>query len=376
MPTQEEVNIEGYVEYAAGMTIFLTRVLGRILLVGVGGLTWDDVFTVVAAAFWTTDLVILHYIGVYGSSVGQTTESALLLDDVTVESFRIGDKLTFASWCCYVCLIWSMKGIVLWYYDRMTLNLWQNVLSKWMRWFTLSTFIIAMLFQFTLCVPIQRAWQVKPYPSDKCVFRKENYIAYPILSIVSDLGIMAIPLPLIWQAKIEIKRKIILCVFFASGIFIIIATLLRTIYSLGSLTDLLVATQWATREYLVTAFVVSAPAIKPLFSRRLWGLRMSTNRSGTGYSDHYGSNASGLRSGKGSKGTGHSVVIESQGGENSASGKAFEMSRGWSRKSNNPRLRLPSEPSQEHIVQDSDEEAGIHVTDTYTISSEERRAKE
>ncbi|KAK6952055.1 hypothetical protein Daesc_006584 [Daldinia eschscholtzii] len=255
------------------------------------------------------------------------------------------------------------------------MNLWQNKLAKWIRWATLTTFIIAILFQFTLCTPIELAWQVKPYPSDKCVFRKENYILYPILSIISDFGIMAIPLPLLWQVKIPVYRKLILGLFFSSGIFIIVATLLRTVYSLRSLLDLLVATQWATREYVVTAFVVSAPAIKPLFSRRLWGLHVSTLRSGT-----YGSNGSGLRSGKGLRGNSHSVVVESQNraghtGEGTSSGKAFELSRGWSKKPGNQKIKLPSEASQEHFAKYSDEETGIHVTETFTVSSEENSGK-
>ncbi|OTA98954.1 hypothetical protein M426DRAFT_68774 [Hypoxylon sp. CI-4A] len=373
---QEATDIEGYTEYAFGMLIFLTRLFTRVMLVGVRGLYWDDLFTVVAIAFWTTDLVILKYIGVYGSSVGQTFESAAQLTDAQVESFRIGDKLTFASWNCYICLIWSMKGVVLFYYDRMTLNLWQNKLAKWVRFGSLGTFTIAFLFQYLLCTPIELAWQVKPYPGDKCVFRAQNYVVYPILSIISDLGIMAIPLPLLWQVKISITRKLILGFLFSSGIFIIIATLLRTVYSLRSILDLLVATQWATREYLVTAFVVSAPAIKPLFSRRLWGLHGSTAHSNT-----YGSNGSGLRSTKGSKANSHSVVVEShKRGEQSAgsgTGKAFEMpSRGWPGKEKNGRIRLPSEASQEHIVQyPSDEEAGIYVTETFTVSTEDRKGQ-
>ncbi|KAI1106031.1 hypothetical protein F4804DRAFT_81846 [Jackrogersella minutella] len=383
MTTQEDVNIESYTEYSLGMTIFLTRLFTRIMLVGIRGLYWDDLFTCVAIAFWTADLVILKYIGVYGSSVGQTFETAAQLNAVQVESFRIGDKLTFASWNCYICLIWSMKAVVLFYYDRLTMNLWQNKLAKWVRIGTLITFSVAFIFQYTLCTPVELAWQVKPYPGDKCVFRRENYILFPILSIMSDLGIMAIPLPLLWQVKISLGRKLVLGFLFSSGIFIIIATLLRTVYSLRSLLDLLVATQWATREYLVTAFVVSAPAIKPLFSRRLWGLKGSTvtGTSGRYGSGRYGSGGSGLRSGKGSKAHTHSVVVESPHAQQSSSSskdkdpKAFEMpSRAWpGRKGNNDKIRLPSEASQEHFVHYSDEEAGIYVTETFTVSSEERK---
>lgn len=190
---------------------------------------------------------------------------------------------------------------------------------------------------------------------------------------------MAIPLPLLWQAQLPIGRKLILGVFFASGIFIIIATLLRTFYALRSLTDLLIATQWATREYLITAIVVSAPAIKPLFSRRLWGLKTSKNRSGHGYGSYQNSHGSGLRPTKTSKVDGHSTVVESRGrdhSESSGAGKGFEMS--WSRKGNSPMIRLPSETSQERLANyngSSDEETGINVTDTYMVSSYDHQEK-
>lgn len=82
----------------------------------------------------------------------------------------------------------------------------------------------------------------------------------------------------------------------------------------------------------------------------------------------------------GSKADGHSTVIESRNRSEqsgtSASGKAFEMH--WSRKGGNQKIRLPSEASQEHIVgysRSSDEEAGIHVTETYGVSSSDPKDK-
>lgn len=99
----------------------------------------------------------------------------------------------------------------------------------------------------------------------------------------------------------------------------------------------------------------------------------------TGSGDRYGSGGSALRSGKGSKGVSHSVSVETQNNAgnsgSSAGGKAFEMpARGWpGRKGSNAKIRLPSEASQEHFVNYSDEEAGIYVTETFTVSSEERK---
>lgn len=47
--TQLDVDIESYTEYTIGMIVFLTRLGGRVFLVGFRGLALDDVFTVVAA---------------------------------------------------------------------------------------------------------------------------------------------------------------------------------------------------------------------------------------------------------------------------------------------------------------------------------------
>lgn len=66
----------------------------------------------------------------FGNSVGQTLKTAEQLDDATVESFRVGDKLTFASWCNYICLIWSMKGIILCFYQRMVRFKFHNIYDK------------------------------------------------------------------------------------------------------------------------------------------------------------------------------------------------------------------------------------------------------
>lgn len=77
---------------------------------------------------WTSNVIILLYIGRVGSSIGQTYETSLQLDDATVESFRVGDKLTFASWCNYLCLTYSMKGIILFFYQRLVRHPYRHTL--------------------------------------------------------------------------------------------------------------------------------------------------------------------------------------------------------------------------------------------------------
>lgn len=144
---QGHVDAELYIEYCFGFLILFVRLAGRTVLYGFGGLAWDDLCTFVTMVrirrplsrlsrtsspdkvivsdgrvlqfFWTSELAILVNMDDYGNSIGLTEEELLLLDDVTKHDYRIGDKLHFASWMAYIVLIWSMKGIIIFNYDRL-----------------------------------------------------------------------------------------------------------------------------------------------------------------------------------------------------------------------------------------------------------------
>lgn len=73
----------------------------------------------VLQVFWTSELAILVMMGHYGNSIGLTEKESLLLDEATKHDYRIGDKLHFVSWIAYIVLMWSMKGIIIFNYDRL-----------------------------------------------------------------------------------------------------------------------------------------------------------------------------------------------------------------------------------------------------------------
>lgn len=53
-----------------------------------------------------------------------------------------------------------------------------------------------------------------------------------VLNLVTDICIMAIPAPVILPLKMTLWRKIGLVLLFGGGIFIMVATILRTTFSL------------------------------------------------------------------------------------------------------------------------------------------------
>jgi hypothetical protein len=105
---------------------------------------------------------------------------------------------------------------------------------------------------------------------DACALRNLNYYLVSFFNASSDLAIISVPLPIIFKAKIPIWRRMLLALLLCSGVFVIIATILRAYYSLQSLTTLPVAAGWTSRETFAAAVAVSIPGIKPMLSQTTW----------------------------------------------------------------------------------------------------------
>ena len=124
-------------------------------------------------------------------------------------------------------------------------------------------------------------------PGD-CTVREPDYYVIGALNVISDLAVMAIPMPLLWKVSIPLTRKLMLGSIFALGFFVIIATILRAYYSLVSLDTLPVALGWASRETFFATLAATAPGIKPLFSKSGWVRATSHGQSyGYGRNDKY-----------------------------------------------------------------------------------------
>lgn len=130
----------------------------------------------------------------------------------------------------------------------------------------------------------------------------------------TDFALLCIPLPLLWKVQIPITRKLAIGVLLCSGIFIIVAAILRCVLSLESIEGINVSTIWAIRETVdqppfpihsisfslqqpltflpqfVGIIAVNAACIRPLFSKARW---LSSNRGQSSNYRKYGGNSSG-----------------------------------------------------------------------------------
>ncbi|KAK2806825.1 hypothetical protein FQN50_005687 [Emmonsiellopsis sp. PD_5] len=235
----------------------------------------------------------------YGTNVGLTSETALLLPPEKVRDFTLGSKCLYVAWIFYMTLTWALKGVLLTLYNRLT----------------------------------------------------------------CDLGIMAIPLPILFSARLEFRRKLVLILLFSSGLFVIVTVILRLIFSFGDINSITTAGMWAMRETFVAIIVVTAPGIKPLFNKAHW-IKSSSNGAGSkmpGSQSLFNSNNI-SRAG---------VLTTIEADESRTTNRQYyELSSGkWPRKSMKG-TAPPSDSSQEHIVVDNGNANAIHVITEYRLDHE------
>ncbi|KAK2797919.1 hypothetical protein FQN50_009015 [Emmonsiellopsis sp. PD_5] len=267
---------EAWAEYAVGIVILFTRIGYRCRLIG---RNWDgdDYFAAISVIFWTAELCMLELIGQYGSITGMTDEIALTLTEEEKRRIIIGSKCLLAGWCLYVTLIWCLKACMLFLYNRLTLNLSQQRAVKFTAVTCVLAYIATILVILTRCYPIQKTWQIYPYPGDACALNIPNYLALVVTNVVTDIMIIWIPLPLLWKVKVPLRRKLLFGAWLCTGIFIMIATLLRCIICLGDVASINLGTMF------VAIIAVNIPVLKTLFTR---SVRFAASKTGGSSAKH------------------------------------------------------------------------------------------
>ncbi|KAF4974677.1 hypothetical protein FZEAL_8448 [Fusarium zealandicum] len=281
---------EAWVEYGLGTLVLVLRYFARWKAVGFKGYQGDDYFAALALVFWTAELVMLELIGQNGTNIGITDEMGAKLSDAQIARLEFGSKCLMAGWNFYVTLIFCLKGVMICFYNRMTLGIWQRKLLIWTQYGTLIAYFGVIFAIWGHCTPIRKNWQVYPNPGDQCTLAVANYITLVVFNIVTDMLIVAIPIPLLWVVKLSITRKLIIGVLLCSGVFIMVAAIVRCVFSLRDIEGINTSTIWAIRETFVAIIAVNSAAIKPLFSASRWLIpsQGSSRDKTASYANRYG----------------------------------------------------------------------------------------
>ncbi|KAK4154913.1 hypothetical protein C8A00DRAFT_32269 [Chaetomidium leptoderma] len=138
------------------------------------------------------------------------------------------------------------------------------------------------------CTPVSRSWD--PAVAGTCLAPGPSFTAYAIVTIVSDVIVAVIPIPVLLQLKVNMGKKVGLIVIFLLGLFTTLCSVFRyqqidrIQFGDGNTTMLIV---WGVIEFNVGNVVSSLPFLAPIFLRK--AKQYTTKYSGSG--NNYGSGA-------------------------------------------------------------------------------------
>ncbi|KXS97376.1 hypothetical protein AC578_9605 [Pseudocercospora eumusae] len=266
--------------FAIGTVAISARSIVRLRTVHWSKLQGDDYLALAVWLCFLCDSVTITLIYYYGSNVDFTSEEISKMSQCQIDRIRLGSKMQLLAWYTYTALIWLLKSMMLCFFHRLMFGQNQHRLIKVLAVACALSYAAVFVTISCGCHPYSRNWKVRPLPPDKCTRKLQNFYVTTVLNVVTDAAILTIPLPLLWQLKVPLKRKIALTLLLGSGIFVITAALLRLSFTLTSLNALNINI-WGTRETIAGILAVNAPILKPIFYASFWRRGFDPSRTPT-----------------------------------------------------------------------------------------------
>ncbi|KAJ0124653.1 hypothetical protein N8I77_005653 [Diaporthe amygdali] len=189
--------------------------------------TGIDDWTALSAYIFLLAVSICHYLitAPYGYA-GQPQS------EFSVQQMRQFLMVLYADNICYTCCTVTVKLSILLLLRRIfttrpfriTTIVFAGILIVW--WITV------LCFQIFSCKPVHSFWDFTLQES--CIDTTKFYNGVAISNIIFDFALLILPLPMVWQLQMSIRRKFQVSFIFVLGGFTVICSILRT-HALGTL---------------------------------------------------------------------------------------------------------------------------------------------
>jgi hypothetical protein len=116
------------------------------------------------------------------------------------------------------------------FFKRVTGMVWRRSVAVFLRFinfFLISTLVAVVIATLAECQPFYHYWQVVPDPGASCRSGYANLITMGTCDVITDLLLVAFPVPIILMAQIPMKRKLGLVVLFCLSLFLVAITCYR-----------------------------------------------------------------------------------------------------------------------------------------------------
>ncbi len=198
----------------------------------------------------------VHVILIYGTNNVQT--AGVDYTQTELEHRSVGARLVLASRIFYAMFIWTSKLTMSEFLKRITIRIWRRsyeLTLRGVRIFLVATFFVVVISTLCECQPFDHYWQVQPDPGPHCRQGYGNLIAMGTCDVITDILLIAFPIPIIINSGQTWKRKFQLVSLFSLSIILIIVTLLRVPKVIEQHGRQQYRTVWASCEILASAAV-------------------------------------------------------------------------------------------------------------------------
>jgi hypothetical protein len=206
------------------LAIIIVRLCGR--YVRIERFFPEDKIVMLSVIPLTIRMVLVHFVLVFGTN---NTQTAGLTQD-QIDKRIIGSKLVLAARISYAIFIWTAKLTVCEFLKRVTGMVWRKSVAVFLRFihfFLASTLVAVVIATLAECQPIDHYWQVTPDPGPSCRSGYAQLITMGACDVITDLLLVAFPVPIILMAQMPIKQKFALVTLFCLSLILVAITCYR-----------------------------------------------------------------------------------------------------------------------------------------------------
>ncbi|KAJ5579264.1 hypothetical protein N7450_008131 [Penicillium hetheringtonii] len=238
-----------------------------------------DYFSMGAILCALVRLALVHVILIWGTN--NMTREFRDTHTFTLEEIHrreIASKFVLANRVFYNTYLWLQKLVLLDTYRRLIAHLrWEKItITTYIAVFA-ATYVTVQIVTFTECDPFNHYWIVLPDPGTCCQAQLQLIVldltlltlrSIGVLNVVTDLMLIALPIPVLVLVKRSTIEKLQLAVLFAVGLFIVAITIARLPQNAKNSSMQVNRTTWASVELLAAAIVSNAPVLYGLIKGR------------------------------------------------------------------------------------------------------------
>ncbi|KAL2866066.1 uncharacterized protein BJX67DRAFT_147787 [Aspergillus lucknowensis] len=285
-PTPRQLLVESVIFWSIAVILWIGRIISRSIAGGgIKNLQLDDYCMVVTFAFYTALLVLIRVSAEYATNLFPDADlPAILADPQEVANRVYGSKIVIGLEQCMLFSTWGVKTCLLLMYWKLTQHTrWHLFVKILAGYIALGLLVIEITYFGVYCRPFSQYWAV-PVDNPQCATYQHYSITQAVFNISSDSLMLVVPVTLLRDTQMPMRKKLLLMGVLGLGVFVIIAAILNKYFNFHS-PQTTIYQLWYIREASTAVYVANLMCWWPLL-RKIFGKTLANYNSK--YNSKYG----------------------------------------------------------------------------------------